>query len=154
ALEPLLGIELDVLQVQRVKRDVLLEALVEVLDYLLERRLVRAARDESHLLHRVDDAARIAHQRALDQLDDAGAHVARDLGDRPEVEEDDRRWACWWTLTVGARPDEQVSGVRVGVIDPIGEDLLAVDLDDLARELAAIEPERLRARLVDDLATR
>ena len=33
------------------------------------------------------------------------------------------------------RADEQVPGVRIGVIDAVDEDLLAVDLDDLAREL-------------------
>ena len=92
--------------------------------------LVRAARDEAHLLHRADDPAGVAGQRALDQLDDAGADVGRDLGDRAEVEEHDRR-----RLAARAGPDEEVPGVRIGVIDAVGEDLLAVDLDDLAREL-------------------
>src|SRR5215510_12175040 len=147
ALEAALRVELDVLQVERVERDVLLELLVEVLDDLLEHLLVGAARDEAHLLHRADDAVGVAGQRALEQLDHALADVAGDLGDGAEVEKHDGR-----RLAVDAGPDDQVPGVRVGVVDTVGEDLLAVDLDDLARELAAVEPELLDAEAIGDLA--
>ena len=118
---------------------------MEVLDHLLEHLLVRTARDEAHRLHRLDDASRIARQRALDQLDDAGADGGGDLGDRAEIEERDRRRAG----VVGA--DEEIPGVRIGVIDAVGEDLLAVELDDLTGEMPAVDLELLRGDLVGDL---
>ena len=70
---------------------------------LLEHLLVRAARDEAHLLHRADDAPGVARQRALDQLDDAGADVRGNLGDRAEIEEHDRRRTAF--LARAARAD-------------------------------------------------
>jgi hypothetical protein len=44
--------------------------------------------------------------------------------------------------------------VRIGVIDAVGEDLLAVDLDDLTSELTAIETELLDRLAIRDLAAR
>ena len=104
---------------------------MEVLDDLLEHLLVRAARDEAHLLHRADDAPGVARQRALDQLDDA--RRARSPGISATAPKSRNTIVGGPPSPLG--PDEQVPGVRIGVIDAVGEDLLAVDLDDLAREL-------------------
>jgi hypothetical protein len=145
-LEGLLGIELQVLQVQGVERDALAEAIVEVLDDLLEDPVVRAAGDEAHLPHRADDPAGVAGEPALDQLDDAGAELRRDRRDRAEVEEHQLG-----AVAGGGRADQQVPGVWIGVIDAVGEDLLAVDLDHLAGQGAAIEAELLAADRVGDL---
>ena len=70
------------------------------------------------------------------------AHLRRDLGDGAEVEEHDRHFAGGRVLA-----HEDVPGMRIGVIDAVGEDLLAVGVDDRARELAAIDPERVEPRV-------
>jgi hypothetical protein len=41
----------------------------------------------------------------------------------------------------GSHPHQQVPGVRIGVVDAVGEDLLAVDLDHLPGQGAAVDAD-------------
>ena len=102
---------------------------------------VGAPRDEPHLLHGGDDADRVARDRALDERHHPAAHRLAHGGGRAEVEEHD-----------GGRPagrrrrlHQQVPGVRIGVIEAVDEDLLAVGLDADARGGAAIDVQAARA---------
>ena len=92
ALEALLRIELDVLQVERVERDVLLEPLVEVLDRpaRTSARSRRARRSPSASSRR--RCVRVSRVSAPWISSTMPARTLRgNLGDRAEVEEHDRR---------------------------------------------------------------
>jgi hypothetical protein len=103
---------------------------------------VGAVRDEAHLLHRLHELRGVARERGADEVGHTVAHARRDLGDRAEVDEHDARAA------IGGATHEQVSRVRIRVVEAVGEDLLAIRRHHLARELRAIDAELFEARPV------
>ena len=112
-------------------------------DHAVEHLGIGAARDEPHLLHRRHDAGGVAGHRPLEERHHPAPHPLADRGGRAEVEEHDggRRRP--------ARPaaHQQIPGVRIGVIDAVDEDLLAVGLDaERARPRADRCPGRRAAR--------
>ena len=126
-----------------------MKSAVEVLDDLLEYAIVGAASDEPHGSHGAHDSLGVASQGALDQLDDALAHGRGNLGNGAEIQEHHGRAGRGF-----AHANQQSSRVRVGVIDAVGEDLLAVDLDHLSRQHAAIDIHAAKRRAIGDLAAR
>ena len=50
-----------------------------------------------------------------------------------------------------SRVDQDVPGVRIGVVDAVDEDHLAVDADEAARELLLVDAHRVEAREVGEL---
>ena len=133
--KPRCGSILMSFRLKRLELHLLLEALVEVLDDLLAHVVVARAREEAHLAQRLDQAIGVAADHALEELGDALAHLRRELRDRAEIEQDE----------LAVRVDQDVPGVRIGVIDAVDEDHLAVDAHDLLRELLAIDAQSRRA---------
>src|SRR5207237_4246049 len=102
---------------EAVEADLFLEAAMEVLDDLLASALVGGARDEAHLPHRLDEVVGVPPEHALEKLGDPLAHAGAELRHGAEVEEDD----------LAAGLDQQVPGVRIGVVDAVDEAHLAVE---------------------------
>ena len=140
-LETALRIDLDVLQVEAVEAHLFLEAPVEVLDDPLAHALVGGARDEAHLAHRANQAVGVAPQDALEELGDALAHLRAELGHGAEVEQDDR----------AAGLGQHVPRVRIGVVDAVDEDHLAVEPHDPPGDVLLVDAERVEPGDVADL---
>ncbi len=113
---------------------------MEVLDDLLADLIVGAAREKSHFAERLDQAVRVAPQDAFEKLRDAVAHLRRQFRDRPKIQQDQRAVAS----------HEQIPGVRIGVVDAVDEDHLAIRADEPAREILLVDAERVDAREVAD----
>ena len=77
---------------------------------------VGCAREQPIFRFFLDEALRVTAEHPFQELWNAGAHFLRELGHSAKVEKDDR----------ATRVDEHVSGVRIGVIQAVGEDHLAV----------------------------
>ncbi len=128
-LEALERIDLDVLQVEAIETDFFLKATVEVLDDLLAHLAVVAAREEPHLLQSLDELVGVAADDSFQKFGDALAHARRELGHGAEIQEDER--------PIGA--GEHVPRVRIGVVDAVHEDHLAIGANDLPRELFSVD---------------
>ena len=74
----------------------------------------------------------VAPQHALEELRDALAHLRAELRHRAEVEEHDRP----------VLPDEHVPGVRIGVVDAVDEDHLAVEAHEADGHVLPVHAER------------
>ena len=122
-LEAPLRIDLDVLQVEAVELHLLLEAPVEVLDDLLAdvaSSLVRARKPilRSALMRR-SVSRRITPSRNSGMPSRIGGDSSATA---PKSS----------STSVAVRADQHVPGVRIGVVDAVDEDHLAVDADDAA----------------------
>ena len=91
------------------------------------------------------DEVVLAGHQALQDVEHAVGEVRAQLGRRAEIEHDDAR------LALGPLLHEEVSGVRIGVEEPIDEQLLVEHLDQLGRDVVRIEIERVQRVLLRDL---
>ena len=93
--------------------------------------------DEAHLVDALHDEVILAGHEALEDVEHAIGEVLGELGRAAEVENDDAR------LTFGTLLDEEVPGVRVGVEEPVDEELLVEDFGQLRRDGVRIEIEQI-----------
>ena len=136
-----LDIDLDLLQVPGIEAHPFQEAAVEKLDDPFRLSFLLMAGDEAHAFQGALDLLGIAAQQAFQEYRNTFFHRRGELGYCAEVEKDDPP----------VRAHQDVTGMGIGMVEPVAEDHLAVGGQYPLGQYLQIQPGRLQGFAVGNL---